>query len=327
MTMAWGWAGLGSSCLEFPVGHDGVIDAGVAPTDRARLRYDVIANELQVSLSGAPYAALAGVGGSGWIDDGIVVRQTTITDQVAIGTLVPTADRHLDVHAIPIGSGAAIRAETTGQGLAPGSIQGACVYEAVRVRTGPSQDAWYACYAATPAGYPGDVGAEVAYHARPLAATIPGGAIAFQLEADPSGAQYDEALQAWEQPLRVRSERLSPGAGYNVEIYSSQAVGTGQNGGDIYLQLGKAGGGTGVCGRCILEPHSGAAGVVFAVRVANSGPNVLEIAGGGGVPKIGLFGVAATARETVTGSKGDNTALADLITKLTNKGLILDGTS
>lgn len=42
---------------------------------------------------------------------------------------------------------------------------------------------------------------------------------------------------------------------------------------------------------------------------------------------IGFLGAAASARQTVTGAKGGNAALADLIAKLVTKGLITDGTT
>lgn len=46
----------------------------------------------------------------------------------------------------------------------------------------------------------------------------------------------------------------------------------------------------------------------------------------GGV-KLGFRGSAPVAKETVTGSRGGNAALADLLTKLANLGLITDGSS
>lgn len=43
--------------------------------------------------------------------------------------------------------------------------------------------------------------------------------------------------------------------------------------------------------------------------------------------EIGIYGHATVAQQTVTGSRGGNAALADLLTKLANTGLIVDGTS
>ena len=43
--------------------------------------------------------------------------------------------------------------------------------------------------------------------------------------------------------------------------------------------------------------------------------------------KLGFFGAAASAKPTITGSRGANAALADLLTKLATLGIITDGTS
>ncbi|WP_406418046.1 hypothetical protein [Streptomyces sp. NBC_01614] len=43
--------------------------------------------------------------------------------------------------------------------------------------------------------------------------------------------------------------------------------------------------------------------------------------------KLGFHGATSVAQQTVTGSRGDGTALADLLTKLANVGLIVDGSS
>jgi len=43
--------------------------------------------------------------------------------------------------------------------------------------------------------------------------------------------------------------------------------------------------------------------------------------------KLGFHGATAVAKQTVTGAKGGNAALGDLITKLATLGLITDGTS
>lgn len=47
----------------------------------------------------------------------------------------------------------------------------------------------------------------------------------------------------------------------------------------------------------------------------------------GTAPMIGFYGTAAVAQQTVTGSRGGNAALADLLTKLATLGLIVDGSS
>lgn len=43
--------------------------------------------------------------------------------------------------------------------------------------------------------------------------------------------------------------------------------------------------------------------------------------------KFAFHGSTPVAQETVTGSRGGNAALADLLTKLANKGLIVDSTT
>lgn len=53
----------------------------------------------------------------------------------------------------------------------------------------------------------------------------------------------------------------------------------------------------------------------------------LRLEASGSAPMVGFLGATATARESVTGSRGGNAALADLLTKLATKGLITDGTS
>lgn len=47
----------------------------------------------------------------------------------------------------------------------------------------------------------------------------------------------------------------------------------------------------------------------------------------GTAPMLGFYASAAVAQQTVTGSRGANAALADLLTKLATLGLIVDGTS
>jgi len=43
--------------------------------------------------------------------------------------------------------------------------------------------------------------------------------------------------------------------------------------------------------------------------------------------KLGFHGATPVAKQTVTGSRGSNAALADLLTKLANLGLITDSTT
>jgi len=67
----------------------------IAP--EARLIYHAGMNSLAVSYAGAPYIPLSAATAGGWTDDGVVVRLTTVTDAVGIGTPTPTAGMKLHV--------------------------------------------------------------------------------------------------------------------------------------------------------------------------------------------------------------------------------------
>jgi hypothetical protein len=298
----WGWVDQGVRALEFPAGRDGAVDVGVSPVGRARLRYDAIADELQVSLSGAPYVTIAGAGGaSGWTDDGTVVRLTTSTDVVSVGINVPPADQKFYVTYQPTtGPGSVVRANLIGEAF--GGIQGASAYRATRTRTAASGDAWYACYAAEPQDFAGDVGTEIAFHAKPFVPAT-GGAVAFQAESNPGSTAYLITLQAYEQNLIIRSLSFSTGAGKETRVIASDAGGPGAfAGGDVTLEPGDGVGG-GAQGSANL-------GVVGC--------------------RLGAYGKVGITKPTVTGAKGGNAALTSLIAALadaTGIGFIVDGTT
>jgi hypothetical protein len=65
----------------------------LSPAGSARMYFDTAAGKLKVSESGAAYVDVVGGGGGGggWTDDGTVVRLTTPTDAVGIGTAAPGA--------------------------------------------------------------------------------------------------------------------------------------------------------------------------------------------------------------------------------------------
>lgn len=91
---SWGWKGLFSRALELPSAViPGVFTAEVSPTQRCRLRYNDVDKALEVSIDGAAYVPLStGIpAAGGWTDDGLVVRLTTVTDQVGVGTALPAA--------------------------------------------------------------------------------------------------------------------------------------------------------------------------------------------------------------------------------------------
>lgn len=56
---------------------------------------------------------------------------------------------------------------------------------------------------------------------------------------------------------------------------------------------------------------------------ASNAVNISSVAGG----TLGFHGATAVAIQTISGSRGGNAALADLLTKLATKGLIVDGTT
>jgi len=53
----------------------------------------------------------------------------------------------------------------------------------------------------------------------------------------------------------------------------------------------------------------------------------LRLEASGSAPMIGLLGAAAVVRQTITGSRGGNAALADFLTKMATVGLITDSTT
>jgi len=62
----------------------------LAPPNTCRLYHELDTNQLLASINGSAWFALAGAtGGSGWTDDGAIVRLTNITDSVGIGTNNP----------------------------------------------------------------------------------------------------------------------------------------------------------------------------------------------------------------------------------------------
>jgi hypothetical protein len=95
-----------------------------------------------------------------------------------------------------------------------------------------------------------------------------------------------------------RVQMLSPvaGEGFVVESY---------NGADVQFDMG----------------NSGASGHFY---VSGGGKFIIDATGDG---KLAFFSATPQAKQTVTGSKGGNAALASLITALANYGLIVDSTT
>lgn len=77
-------------------------------------------------------------------------------------------------------------------------------------------------------------------------------------------------------------------------------------------------------GNIQIQIYSG----LIKFRINNPGGTpVIEILYDTGTAKIGFLGAGAVARQTVTGSRGGNAALASLLTGLANLGLITDSST
>lgn len=77
-----------------------------------------------------------------------------------------------------------------------------------------------------------------------------------------------------------------------------------------------------------IEYNQTSISLFVANDAANAGLTAFNIVNGGSdVIKIGFFGVTPAARPTITGSRGGNVALADLLTELASLGLVIDSTS
>ncbi|KKM87234.1 hypothetical protein LCGC14_1271010, partial [marine sediment metagenome] len=73
------------------------IDNNTDPTNKGCFRYNGTSNELEYSNDCSSFQGFASSTGGGWTDDGTVVRLTTITDSVGIGTAAPGAGAKLSV--------------------------------------------------------------------------------------------------------------------------------------------------------------------------------------------------------------------------------------
>ena len=127
---------------------------------------------------------------------------------------------------------------------------------------------------------------------------------------------------------------LGAGPGGDITLTAGAAGadngGGGQVGGFIRLTCGAGTGGQ-VGGS--LELWGAALGTIdlgnFSAQIINigNGSATTTNIGVGTSAAIGFFGATAVARPTVTGSRGGNAALADLLTDLASLGLITDSTS
>lgn len=69
------------------------------------------------------------------------------------------------------------------------------------------------------------------------------------------------------------------------------------------------------------------ADMVFSAWYTSNEREFMRGRAGSAAPMIGFLGATPIAKPTITGSRGGNAALADLLTQLANYGLITDGTS
>lgn len=99
---------------------------------------------------------------------------------------------------------------------------------------------------------------------------------------------------------------------YSAQDARSVASGTNNSGGNLILSSGAVGTG-------------GSGGTAGTVSIKAGATEAIAIGGSG---ELGFYsGSTPVAKQTVTGSRGGNAALADLLTKLANLGLIIDGSS
>jgi hypothetical protein len=100
---------------------------------------------------------------------------------------------------------------------------------------------------------------------------------------------------------------------------------TGGTGGAVLWRAGDATGasGTRTGGACDIRPGSGASAGGLLRLLRGDGTARLSVNDTG----VGFFTTAPVAQQNITGSRGGNAALADLLTKLASTGLITDGTS
>lgn len=82
--MTWGWLGKFKRSIEFPDGSG----VAVSPAGRGRMRYNDIAKQFEISEDGGGWSPIGEVGEGGWTDDGTIVRLTTVSDIVGMGSAV-----------------------------------------------------------------------------------------------------------------------------------------------------------------------------------------------------------------------------------------------
>lgn len=108
------------------------------------------------------------------------------------------------------------------------------------------------------------------------------------------------------------------------------ATGAAGDGGNINIEGGLAGtdgGGGGGDGGDVLINGGNASGGGTDGSVTIGATNTDSVSIASGSNSLGFHGATPVTQQTITGSRGGNAALADLLTKLATLGLIIDGTS
>lgn len=89
----------GAGTTRGPLHFEATASPGLSVASEGRIYFDSGLNRFLVSQNGGAYAQLATAADVGWTDDGTVVRLTTATDQVGIGTATPGAGTKVEIDA------------------------------------------------------------------------------------------------------------------------------------------------------------------------------------------------------------------------------------
>jgi hypothetical protein len=100
----------GAGTVRGPLHFVGTPFPGISVTNEGRIYFDSASGKFKASENGGAYVDLVNPAtAGGWTDDGTVVRLTTVTDQVGIGTATPAATAKLEVDASSGGFVTAVR--------------------------------------------------------------------------------------------------------------------------------------------------------------------------------------------------------------------------
>lgn len=116
------------------------------------------------------------------------------------------------------------------------------------------------------------------------------------------------------------------GTGGAIDLISGGASSGGESG-VVTIKSGDVAGGGGVVANVIVDAGAGSGGAVSnVVKVGTINATGVSIGKAAGTLQFHGFGSGVT-KQTVTGSRGGNAALASLLTALANLGLIVDSSS